>query len=542
MLKLESQPFFLSLEALEAASSRFDQALSEVVRLRGLIDAEGNWRHGRLGNRGRKWARETPTYEMIDRHLATLEADSRMWSLLARRAFCLLRDRVDGTMTRGREDDLEKLLIGCGRLPRLEDSVATYKDLIVQRATLDQAPDWLHTSLHLDELQQLQDVYCAIDGAILGYYLAIFGQRWIQDQESFRRPWLPICRVGGGAYRIRLSIAPVTEIPRTDLLTSRRWPLLAHELAHAKIAVLFRKGGILWAATKPGGDQGRRQWLGDVIDRWRDAISALGMTPTVDSLLTLSADWNRWVYAVASVLGDGCGEHPLDREIGYAALAQAQEILADAIALRVAGPAYLCAFGAFVIFDISRLEGQSGQDERQQLLEVLTWRHPPSAVRVLLMLQLLDRWGLGEARERFGVHEYVEWVRRGSHRYRGLERAIQVWEESIEGLAPGLNSLTDKLIGGNEWRCDVAHIGQVSECLRNRGGMGSPYGPGVVLNTGWLKHLEICDIGQTVGGAVALDTAQPLPTLFPWVVGLLGKYLREVAPVLIASGGITDGE
>jgi hypothetical protein len=349
-------PSFAGYEFHAQVRSRQHSIAHDIRRLRALLS-----HHPPPANQG-------PVSEMIQRGLQNLATTAARL-----RAQRMVRD---GTGRSGGDDGgLAAASSAAALNAPLEDverQLSLVTDLLQQRCSLLEVPDWHLPIDFASEAGEVHQFYSAIDAVLLDYVERTFGTEWVMAEERAGSQWLPLAFVGRQYCVHRFDHDPsrrslhVAEVPRADLYRSRMWPLLAHELGHLLIDTLDR---LSRSRSLSSADAARwntyqlnfQHLVGVIRERVLEPISAL--RPELSSI---------------------------PREYHDASEAWATEFVCDCIGLWVAGPAFFFSHLSVIGPDVPPggagrvAQSQSGpltEWEHVQLRAGLRMLHPPTAVR-----------------------------------------------------------------------------------------------------------------------------------------------------------------
>lgn len=393
-------------------------------------------------------------------------------------------------------------------LEAIERQVALVNEVLQQRCSLLEVPDWHLPIEFVQDKSEIHQFYSAIDSVVFSFMERIFGAHWIQSQEDEGSSWLPLAFIGRQYCVHRFDDDPgsasfhVAEIPHADLFRSRMWPLLAHEVGHLLIDTLNRLGhrdrldnatAARWQATKCALDE-----LKNVINE------------EVIGKIALLRDDLSWITDAYHGVAEAWGI----------------EFVCDCIGMWCAGPAFFLSHLAVIgpdtppggidkleMPDVSRMK--SNWDDLQ-IRTNLRQHHPPNAVRHQILADQI-RGEASPTEVMFGVpprvvektrYALTELIGTELHadvilaqaenraKKHGLDLALwtacrDIWLAAAPGIRVAAWSVTKSLLSGSSSPFSVAEFVAAGRTGESAASLmdGEPLSPVEVLNAAWCKRL-----------------------------------------------------
>jgi hypothetical protein len=315
----------------------------------------------------------------------------------------------------------EELARSREQFARLELELASISTCLWQRHLLSEQSNLLfaRASGYTDSPR----LFSAVDATVSCLMREIFGTSFLARCHRRTSYWMPLTLLGRD-YSISSDIG-VAYIPKADLHRSRMWPLFAHELAHLRLRQLSEPLTV---------------WC--VEESLQEIRLAETLYARLSEDLTLLEDLIRTIISKCAVdvlrlVPSGHSYTPARSVV----LSQAEELICDAVATYVCGPAMLLAFGSHVSIALP-----TQADTLSQL--VTRHSHPLSIVRMRLMRDQLHNNGFGEWLDDNGLDKNF-WLQRDTAKtFPPYHQCLLAWTTKSSELVECLQRIAAKMVEG----------------------------------------------------------------------------------------------
>lgn len=460
-----------------------------------------------------------------------------------------LRDIAAETTPEDAETELEL----ASYIAKLEADLTLYEvhyaalaDILAQRMANHDGPDWDKLAQHTHDFSDLDILFRAADAVVLGFFIDVFGVKWVTDQVADGRSeplkWFPLALFSS---REGYKISPATLIatlPQHDLYRTRMWPSLAHEIGHAKVLALFglHSGwrGYLWFRGSESLHQ-EQTWSPERAA----ALARLFPNPAdrtpaaLESILKLYTHRVGEIHEIHHCLGVAS---PPPGDANYApsavVLGHHHELLADAIAVHVGGPAALLSLLAQIGWDAWIV--RSGDPD-----SLARWAaggtHPPAWVRIRFMLDLLtSRRAIDQSLVDLAIAPYTKHLLQ--HHNAQERAALEAWERRMSSLVHGYAALTEKIVACAPFDASWLRVAE-GMFASFSDDVAYEWSPRLTLNVGWIKRVRVhSEVRMAADRGLPRDRAMrsaggPAPGMFPVLSRRLASWAQETLDQLTAA-------
>lgn len=396
---------------------------------------------------------------------------------------------------------------------RLADAIR----VLHQRGLLEDVPDWVCRIPGVDNVKELQAFYRAMDAVVLSLFVDIFGHHWIAHRESTRDAWLPL-PVVDESYSVPL-LANLMFVPRTDFFSARLWPLLAHEVAHLKLEILFgaRKG--ILPRTPPTRTSRVTSTDSELRLLSIDPIDKIDIVDTFNLLArTIDEDVHRKDQSSRTVKR-------------YSWYSQTIEFICDAIAVHVMGPSIL--FGLFTVDPL----GLAPSNEFAGKNNTTRARHAPMPVRIQVVNHILSSLrGMDDALLMCRLNLYERYA--ASISVGPAANMIHLWHKQVPTIAALASAIAKLVLPPSTVPFNMAHWQIANAWYKDLLSMPKDeLSPRILLNVPWIKRLMMEEktssavmrygLEEQQARDLAYNIDQPLAGFFGGTSILLHDYLRK---------------
>lgn len=445
----------------------------------------------------RRWSRQPSFAEQIGKKLDGLldEVESLRGKLLTTLSM------GDALSIPGDEQWAVRCMKDKAKLQLHLQEYATLSEVIAQRWPQLDGADLNVMNDNQQDLAGRGMLFRAADAVTLDYWDQIYGREWIKKQAA----WPPLTLfTGQRSYAVNIR-HQVVYIPIPDLYRTRMWPALAHEIAHGKVDSLFR---VDHAETSVLGrfvqKTGAAYEPSDLKLTNPDRLRALVRDGSVQTVRRMVQHYSREVDKIEEIHKRILkGKVPDDSRA--IASQQFNELLADSIAVSIAGPAFLLAFLSLSIGDVSTLFAyQENKDEARVDEYAREWAakmdHPPEIVRIRSIARTLQAIGTdtllpsGYLEQYYTAYE-ARWAKA---KYDVFVDVLEEWQGFDESCEEALREITHWLVAGRRFdHSDVkmleSDIDPAAVCGRE-----PDWRPSHLINLGWKKRVDVARNARAV--------------------------------------------
>lgn len=434
------------------------------------------------------WSAGEPALEMIRRGVQSVRDDLAHAGIDWAKLSSFLEESGAGADSDEGFRKLYRDFVGKAQgLKQWQQQLVEVTHALNQRSAMQDAPDWHLPVERIERLADIRKHYRAIDAVVVRFMRDVLGDAWLADLERLRWPWMPVV-VAGDRYQAELfTTGPsFVRLPKAELVRTRLWPLLAHEVTHLCIG---------WFRCRRDGAAANRPEV-RIIPEARASI-ALGAR---DRLV----NWiNKEVVPKIRFPEGEAKTAAMVKSLAIAsAKAYAEEFICDAVGLLIAGPAFMRSFATYLGPDIAPAPPWQGDvpthdDHVKGARAALQAAHPPHGVRLAVLWSLARRLGwekevgrldVDMARARDLLVECDASGRATHTRNRVWLGVLEVWQEAVDEIASlSLDAAQAILVPGARVYDRSRHA--QAEAIVNGGGAGSK-DAAVVLNAGWIKRVS----------------------------------------------------
>lgn len=512
-----SAPNFLMHEVAMQTLYRAQRVLDDLKRLELLLERE--IADAQSSNpRGIRWHKRSPMHSSLIAGLRAMQAAITDTSTSCSKL--LSQPNVE----------LDELYVFSAFLLQYERHAVQVAEWMHQRSSLMDAPEWHGSEEMTDSSAEIQQFHRAVEAVILDFTLGVLGERVAGGFQRARKPWLPIAVILD-EYRIHHVPhgAAVLTLPRPDLFRSRIWPTIAHEIGHYLLHVT-------------GPESHYANFFAKELDL--EGIDA-ARTKLAKEILTLIS---------VEILGSRRSLPSDDLESGKHR-AWADELLCDAIAISLCGPAFLlsqaCSLGPtltqpMLLAPECDLILKAVADMDAEKLALQQWRtlqstHPPSCARLIIGAELLHLQGFDSSfADHVGVRGLVQcWSDRGPCFDRELVREFtSAWIAGAPRIARSLQEICRLLLPAQHTEFGPAQWESAGDMCRGIPPHQTP-SPRITLNAGWRKrHIAFTkftgDSSPVSTRSFVFDAVRTPASMYGEVVGMLNRYLDEQVGIVEA--------
>ncbi|MFN0134291.1 MAG: hypothetical protein ACKVW3_17395 [Phycisphaerales bacterium] len=434
------------------------------------------------------WSAGEPALEIIQRGLQRLRNDLSHagidWANLA----SFLEESGVGKDSDERFGKLYRDFVGKAQgLKQWQQQLVEVTHALNQRSAQQDAPDWHLPVERIERLADIRKHYRAIDAVVVRFMRDVLGDAWLADLERQQWPWMPVV-VAGDRYGAELySSGPsFVRLPKAELVRTRLWPLLAHEVTHLCIG---------WFRSHRDA-KGTRCPEISIIPEDR-AKRALAARKELETAIT-----NEVVARIKLDQVDAETQEKVKNLASVSAKAYAEEFMCDAVGLLVAGPAFVWSFATYLGPDIAPAPpwqgaGFDGNHVVMGARAALQAAHPPHGVRLAVLWSLARRLGWGSHLGRLDVDMtgardlLVESDESGKPKHARNEawlRVLDVWLSAVDTIADLSLDAAQEVLGPGRRVYDAPRHKQANAIVD--GAEPGLTDAAVVLNAGWIKRVK----------------------------------------------------
>lgn len=362
----------------------------------------------------------------------------------------------------------------------------------------------------------LQKIYFAVDALLYELFREILGKEWMSKTGFF-----PSSYFGGDNYFIS-TIDYICRIPIYDAYRSRYWPILAHEVAHAKLHQLSGEYRELLIELYPD-EEGD---IGDLIDY--DLILKYPLPSTSEfenfKQIKLRKEIFQEVINKMFKIGVGTAVVPgasVRIQTKHFLYSQVTELMADLIGVYVAGPSILLAYSTGMM--------PSFYEYPNNVNVMRTHTHPPTDSRIYIMQRLMEK--INGIKDFNYIEENVEEKIEENSVDDEVTEFITYYNGLIPSFSKGVGAKINeffKLVSPNS-KFSKQDWEKLNDYQTQNVGYMDELTPIELINLGWKKREKsFPDVSHDSDIKLFINRRYSEPKLFKIIIEKMYQYLTKV--------------